>query len=935
MLGDGAKTSCFGTLNEVPSPASRKPALLIFVILIILLAPSFYALDYQTDRMNFPPDESRLHTQTIVNDGSTSITVNATIPFNFTLSSTDCTQINATYLSCTLPANSTRYYSLISPLNCTENTLYFSQLTGNITDRFTFVCIPDNKITDCKTEYGHGDANYLSDPYISTEPATIFNLLRVWNIGHFLSPNENARNATAECIYENYPVRTYGRVELTYDQNQINGTFLWNTIEGGYWFRIGVVSQDLSGKNVGDTYNISCGNLTYYFNHHQVIAETSSCNLEIRNREPFTCTLIPHPVFTSRSILTLTNSELYRTESISFDRLLNDAYHTETYQRLDPGESISYLVDNTAGQLTVFYIPSWYLNSFAPLHYRQIVPCSAPNLPPSSSPIPDQAWLMDTNHSNAFDLDDYFSDPESDNLTYTYTPVQNITVVIDANNSVSFFPDPGFFGTRQIIFYANDSYNNLTSSNNVTLTVYKCGDGVCDPGEDCSNCPQDCGPCPSGGGGTRAVAPSPGPQPILPEPRLPAPVKEKSISLTLVSYPHELSWQESRFPVFAEVKNDGDLSLSDVRLEVEHGPGWNSSTIHLGSFEPGEKRIVEVLFFNQLCRGDYFIFLSSFEARLTAKERDVQDVRTLSIPLLIPEFIVLTDQELYSEGDVMRLCIIYNNLEQPAKEQLEFEVNVFYRNNSHYLIDYLSPYHAGQDKILLVVKDYLLTRIPETDFYTVDIDLFERGELFSSRYQLAEAQARPFFNGLIEDKILQGENTIYNFRYNNHPHTVRINHFMEDSISLTVYSSPLELDLRLLETRKIDLDDDGIEDISLTYLGIEGDRADLRIKILPKSPHYPILISESYQLSLGESTPQLRKPDQLKVPVKDKVKYILVRGVLKLLAVLAILFLAVLLMKGIFHLRPRQIYFRNKPKIRLFYEKNKKKIKQLLFERGI
>ncbi|MFH1682517.1 MAG: Ig-like domain-containing protein [Candidatus Woesearchaeota archaeon] len=902
-----------------------------YLFLIILLASSFYALDYQTDRMNFPPDESRLHTQTLINDGNTAIIVNATIPNTFNLSSTDCTQINTTYLSCSIPSNSTKYYSLTSPLNCTENTLYYSQLTGNITNKFTFVCIPDNKITDCKTEYGHGDANYLSEPYISTEPTTIFNLLRVWNIGHFLSPNEDAKNATATCIYENYPVRTYGRVELTYETNQINGTFLWDTIEGGYWFRIGVVSQDLQGKNIGDTYNISCNNLSYQFNHHQVIAKTTSCNLEIRNKEPFTCTLTPHPVFSSRSILTLKNNETYKTEDLSFDRLLNDAYHTETYQRLNPGETISYLVDNSTSQLTVFYIPSWYTNSFSPLYYKQVVPCTAPNLPPVASTIPDQAWLINTNNSNAFDLDNYFSDPENDNLTYTYTNVSNITVIIDANNSVTFIPDVNFTGTRYITFYTNDSYNNLTASNNVTLTVYKCGDSSCDVGETCSNCPQDCGSC-GGGGGGGGKKPTPGPQPILPEPR-PIP-KEKSINLTLISYPQSITIKDSRFPVFAEVKNTGGLPLQDVRLEVKPVPGWNSPTIYLGDLNPGEKKIIEVLFLNQLCAGDYFTFLPYFQARLTARDLDVQDSQIFSTSITLPELTVLTDQDLYSEGDVMRLCIIYNNLADPAKDQLEFEVNVFYQNNSHYLIDYLSSYNVAQDKILLVIKDYLLDHIPITDFYTVDVDLFGQGELFSPRYQLAEGQAEPFFNGIIEDKILQRENTIYEFRYNNQPHSLKINSFTEDYISLTVYSSPLDLNLHLMDSRRIDLDEDGQEDISLTYLGIEENKADLRIKILPKAPRYPVLVSESYQLSLGESTPQLRKPVQLKVPLKEQIKSILVRGALRVLAVLAVLFLSILLMKGIFNISPQELYHRNKPKIKLFYEKNKKKIRQLIFERG-
>ena len=79
---------------------------------------------------------------------------------------------------------------MTSPSSCTEGTIYKSYLTSNssFSEEFVFVCIPDNKITDCKVEYGPGDANYLpnNQPYISNESVTLFNLVRVWNIGHYL-----------------------------------------------------------------------------------------------------------------------------------------------------------------------------------------------------------------------------------------------------------------------------------------------------------------------------------------------------------------------------------------------------------------------------------------------------------------------------------------------------------------------------------------------------------------------------------------------------------------------------------------------------------------------------------------------------------------------------------------------------------------------------
>ncbi|OGJ16573.1 hypothetical protein A3K73_05965 [Candidatus Pacearchaeota archaeon RBG_13_36_9] len=84
--------------------------------------------------------------------------------------------------------------------------------------------------------------------------------------------------------------------------------------------------------------------------------------------------------------------------------------------------------------------------------------------------IPDQYWASGYNLTRAFDLDDYFIDPNGDNITYSYSSVENVTVVIDSLNWVSFYPDPSFLGTRNLTFYASDSEFS-TSSNLVFLFI--------------------------------------------------------------------------------------------------------------------------------------------------------------------------------------------------------------------------------------------------------------------------------------------------------------------------------------------------------------------------------------------------------------------------------------------------------------------------------
>jgi hypothetical protein len=915
-----------------------KKIYLYLILCLLLVSPAYAAIGYFSDRMNFPPGESRMHNQTLTNNNADSIIINATIPSNFTISSTNCNQISSGLVSCTISAGSAKYFAVTSPANCTEGTIYKSYLASNssFSGSFTFVCIPDNKITDCKVEYGHGDANYLSNDqlYISNEPATIFNLLRVWNIGHYLTPNEDAKNATVKCQYENYPVRTYGRVELQHSSGGINGTFLWNEIEGGYWFRIGVVSQDISGKSIGSTYNVTCSNLTYQFEHERVVAESTTCNLEIRSAAPFSCSIINHPVFSSRSIITITNHEKYSTYDLSFGRLLNGATHTETYQQLNSGQSISYTIDNTSSFVTpIFFIPSWYINSLHPVHYIQQLNCTnvtpPVNHPPSlTASIPNQTWPMNTNNTNAFDLDNYFTDIDADNLTYAYMPVANITVVINSTtNIVSFIPNINWTGARNITFYANDSINT-TPSNLVRLTVTPCGNNIIDSGEQCdgsnlggqtcvglgyaggtlsctASCTFDTSGCisppspPGGGGGGGKPTP-----PIIPPAK---PEELKQLELNIISYPGSITLSDTEFTLFAEVKNTGTVSLDDVTVESVSDICWETEKTYLGSLGPGERKIAKIKYKNIICSYGCFVFDNFLNISLIAESSDAEDSAGSLIAVNMSRLAVLTDRDAYSEGDMMRLCIIYNNLGQEYKDKLEFELDFLYNYDSHYIIDYLSSFSVNKDKILIVTKDYVLDLIPVTTDYLIDVMMYEYGELFSERYMIARANATAFFNGIIEDQILQRENTVYEFRYNQERHTIQIKEFNDDYVDLIVFSAgPREFRIKLLETVGIDLDGDSMDDISLTYMGLKGDKADIRIKILPKKPAKELLKSlNSYEVGLGEKPPRIERPEiVLKASFFEKLRTIIVLSLFKLMEIAIYILLILLVFRLLLYLFP-------------------------------
>jgi hypothetical protein len=87
--------------------------------------------------------------------------------------------------------------------------------------------------------------------------------------------------------------------------------------------------------------------------------------------------------------------------------------------------------------------------------------------------INNASWNEDNSYT-LIDLDDYFYDADRDSLSYSYSPVENVTVSI-TNGIVTFTPDANFFGNRSIVFNASDR-TNVTVSNNVSFTVNSVND---------------------------------------------------------------------------------------------------------------------------------------------------------------------------------------------------------------------------------------------------------------------------------------------------------------------------------------------------------------------------------------------------------------------------------------------------------------------------
>lgn len=72
---------------------------------------------------------------------------------------------------------------------------------------------------------------------------------------------------------------------------------------------------------------------------------------------------------------------------------------------------------------------------------------------------------------NYLDLDDYFVDDNGDTLNITYeTTLTNVTITINSENEVSFYPDPGYIGVGQLRFTVADASANVTG-NWFTVTI--------------------------------------------------------------------------------------------------------------------------------------------------------------------------------------------------------------------------------------------------------------------------------------------------------------------------------------------------------------------------------------------------------------------------------------------------------------------------------
>jgi hypothetical protein len=324
--------------------------------------------------------------------------------------------------------------------------------------------------------------------------------------------------------------------------------------------------------------------------------------------------------------------------------------------------------------------------------------------------------------------------------------------------------------------------------------------------------------------------------------------KTRKLDLEVISYPEDVLITDPYFVIFAEVRNIGTLPLENVVLDIDSVKGWYGERMHIGRLETGERKVVEIRVDNNICASDKFVLASPLHIGLTAWDEGASDHEDVYTNSEIPLVSILTDRDAYAEGDVMRACIIFNNLDGADQDKLEFELGVSY--GEYYVVDYLSPYAVSGGKVLVVTKDYPLDSIPVTGDYRIDVSAYKDGALFSDSYCSAEASTTVFLNGFIEQRLLQAENSVHPFFYENEQHSLKLTWLDESFVDVIVSSYANEYRVRLLETEEVDLDSDSLPDVSLTYVGTLAGRADLRLRLLPKHPPRMSQSSVYYVLDL-------------------------------------------------------------------------------------
>ena len=90
--------------------------------------------------------------------------------------------------------------------------------------------------------------------------------------------------------------------------------------------------------------------------------------------------------------------------------------------------------------------------------------------PVLTNPLLDESFNEDCSLINVFNLNDYFSDPDGENLNYTVSGNNHVSVIINDNGTVDLQTSTNWYGNESITFRATDPHNEF-AEDTIIVTV--------------------------------------------------------------------------------------------------------------------------------------------------------------------------------------------------------------------------------------------------------------------------------------------------------------------------------------------------------------------------------------------------------------------------------------------------------------------------------
>jgi len=133
----------------------------------------------------------------------------------------------------------------------------------------------------------------------------------------------------------------------------------------------------------------------------------------------------------------------------------------------------------------------------------------------------------------------------------------------------------------------------------------------------------------------------------------------------------------------------------------------------------------------------------------------------------------------------------------------------------------------------------------------------------------------------IEGKITQslGENDSSNFTLNEEEHSLNVDELSEEGITLRIESEPVFVRMELGETKDVDLDGDGVNELRITYNGIVNGKADLTYEKIIEEAEIPEEIIEEIPENMSEEIEEI--PENISEEIEEMEEEILPEIALK------------------------------------------------------